>query len=70
LASPFKSKIRLEAENAVLRHQLTVFAPRTMEHGTSRMFLLLESVVPSGNVATLKAVKALLVRKVELDGQS
>jgi hypothetical protein len=24
LASPFKSKIRLEAENAVLRHQLIV----------------------------------------------
>jgi hypothetical protein len=24
LASPFKSKLRLEAENAVLRHQLTV----------------------------------------------
>ena len=24
LASPFKSKSRLEAENAVLRHQLTV----------------------------------------------
>jgi hypothetical protein len=24
LASPFKSKIRLEAENAVLRHQLMV----------------------------------------------
>ena len=26
LASPFKSKLRLEAENAVLRHQLIVFA--------------------------------------------
>ncbi|HLG79848.1 MAG TPA: hypothetical protein VKY22_02455 [Bradyrhizobium sp.] len=25
LASPFKSKSRLEAENAVPRHQLTVF---------------------------------------------
>jgi hypothetical protein len=25
LASPFKSNIRLEAENAVLRHQLIVF---------------------------------------------
>ena len=25
LASPFKSKIRLEAENAALRHQLVVF---------------------------------------------
>jgi hypothetical protein len=24
LASPFKSKLRLEAENAVLRHQLNV----------------------------------------------
>jgi hypothetical protein len=34
------------------------------------MFLPLESVVRSGNVATLKAVTALLVRKVELDGQS
>jgi hypothetical protein len=26
LASPFKSKSRLEAENAALRHQLIVFA--------------------------------------------
>jgi hypothetical protein len=25
LVSPFKSKLRLEAENAVLRHQLNVF---------------------------------------------
>src|ERR1700682_905530 len=28
LASPFKSKLRLEAENAVLRHQLNVFRRR------------------------------------------
>src|SRR5260370_23575546 len=28
LASPFKSKLRLEAENAVLRHQLMVLARR------------------------------------------
>ena len=28
LASPFKSKLRLEAENAVLRHQLTVLMRR------------------------------------------
>ena len=28
LASPFKSKLRLEAENAVLRHQLIVFRRR------------------------------------------
>jgi hypothetical protein len=28
LASPFKSKIRLEAENAVLRHQLIVLRRR------------------------------------------
>jgi hypothetical protein len=28
LASPFKSKLRLEAENAVLRHQLTVLRRR------------------------------------------
>jgi len=27
LASPFKSKLRLEAENAVLRHQLIVLRP-------------------------------------------
>jgi hypothetical protein len=27
LAYPFKSKLRLEAENAVLRHQLDVDAP-------------------------------------------
>ena len=28
LASPFKSKLRLEAENAVLRHQLNVLKRR------------------------------------------
>jgi hypothetical protein len=31
LASPFKSKIRLEAENAVLRHQLIVLR-RKLRH--------------------------------------
>jgi hypothetical protein len=31
LASPFKSKLRLEAENAVLRHQLIVL--RRKPHG-------------------------------------
>jgi hypothetical protein len=33
LASPFKSKLRLEAENAVLRHQLIVLKRRL--HGPS-----------------------------------
>jgi hypothetical protein len=33
LASPFKSKLRLEAENAVLRHQLIVLRRRL--HGRS-----------------------------------
>jgi len=33
LASPFKSKLRLEAENAVLRHQLNVL--RRKLHGPS-----------------------------------
>ena len=35
LASPFKSKIRLEAENAVLRHQLNVLRRRL--HGRVRL---------------------------------
>ena len=35
LASPFKSKVRLEAENAVLRHQLIVLR-RTL-HGRARL---------------------------------
>src|ERR1700692_4969344 len=35
LASPFKSKLRLEAENAVLRHQLNVFRRRL--HGRVRL---------------------------------
>jgi hypothetical protein len=30
LASPFKSKIRLEAENATLRHPLLVCVPKTL----------------------------------------
>src|ERR1700749_624129 len=35
LASPFKSKLRLEAENAVLRHQLIVLRHRL--HGRVRL---------------------------------
>jgi hypothetical protein len=35
LASPFKSKLRLEAENAVLRHQLMVLRRRL--HGRVRL---------------------------------
>src|SRR5258708_23202903 len=33
LASPFKSKLRLEAENAVLRHQLNVLRRRLAGRG-------------------------------------
>jgi hypothetical protein len=35
LASPFKSKLRLQAENAVLRHQLNVLRRRL--HGRVRL---------------------------------
>src|SRR4030088_1811990 len=35
LGSPFKSKVRLEAENAVLRHQLIVLRRRL--HGRTRL---------------------------------
>ena len=35
LTSPFKSKLRLEAENAVLRHQLIVLRRRS--HGRVRL---------------------------------
>ena len=35
LASPFKSKLRLEAENVVLRHQLNVLRRRL--HGRVRL---------------------------------
>ena len=35
LASPFKSKLRLEAENAVLRHQLIILRRRL--HGRVRL---------------------------------
>src|SRR4030088_1054533 len=35
LASPFRSKLRLEAENAVLRHQLMVLSRRL--HGRVRL---------------------------------
>src|SRR6201987_2684112 len=38
LASPFKSKLRLEAENAVLRHQLNVL--RRRRHGRVRVPIL------------------------------
>jgi hypothetical protein len=36
LASPFKSKLRLEAENAVLRHQLIVL--RRQLKGRARLY--------------------------------
>jgi hypothetical protein len=39
LASPFKSKLRLEAENAVLRHQLMVLGRRL--HGRVRLIIVL-----------------------------
>jgi len=52
LASPFKSKLRLEAENAVLRHQLNVMRRRL--HGRVRLtnndrwfFILLYRWFPS-----------------------
>jgi hypothetical protein len=52
LASPFKSKLRLEAENAVLRHQLIVLRRRL--HGRVRFtnndrcfFILLYRWFPS-----------------------
>jgi hypothetical protein len=35
LASPFKSKLRLEAENAALRHQLVVLLRRKVHGGVS-----------------------------------
>jgi hypothetical protein len=35
LASPFKSKLRLEAENVVLRHQLIILRRRL--HGLIRL---------------------------------
>src|ERR1700736_2593736 len=56
LASPFKSNIRLEAENAVLRHQLIVFATQAERPGPAfeqrslvfRPALSLVSVDPAG----------------------
>ena len=57
LAAPIKSKMRLEAENAVLRHQLTVFAAQApgpcpaREQGSpvADHALPLVSVDPSGS---------------------
>jgi hypothetical protein len=45
LASPFKSKVGLEAENAVLRHQLNVVRRRL--HGRVRLTNQLYRWVPS-----------------------
>jgi hypothetical protein len=39
LASPFKSKLRLEAENAVLRHQLIVLRRRRVVAFGSRAMI-------------------------------
>ena len=44
LASPFKSKVRLEAENAMLRHQLNVLRRRL--HG--RDMAIGKETVPHG----------------------
>ena len=58
LASPFKSKLRLEAENAVLRHQLIVLrhrphmvasGSRTMSAGSLSSCIALVSVNPEGS---------------------
>jgi len=38
LASPFKSKLRLEAENAVLRHQLIVLKRRLHDRVYARYY--------------------------------
>jgi hypothetical protein len=45
LASPFKSKSQLEAENAALRHQLIVDAP-TLAQGGLSLLLTLEVALP------------------------
>jgi hypothetical protein len=44
LASPFKSKSQLEAENAALRHQLIVDAP-TLAQGRLSLLLTLEVAI-------------------------
>src|ERR1700752_4762559 len=63
LASPFKSKVRLEAENAVLRHQLIVFRRRL--HGRVQLanhdrgfFIQLDRWFPS-------ILKVLTIRRPE-----
>jgi hypothetical protein len=59
LASAFKWKVRLEAENAVLRHQLMVLGRRL--HGRVRLtnhdrwfFIQLYRTAPSGKCPVLK----------------
>jgi hypothetical protein len=59
LASPFKSKLRLEAENAMLRHQLNVL--RRKLHGHVRLtnndrwfFVQLYRWFPSGTFETCR----------------
>ena len=43
LASPFKPKVRLEAENAVLRHQLIVLRRRL--HGRVRSLAIVRASI-------------------------
>jgi hypothetical protein len=45
LASPFKSKLRLEAENAVLRHQLIVLKRRL--HGRVQLTAMIAGSLSS-----------------------
>src|ERR1700680_4170156 len=47
LASPFKSKLRLEAENAVLRHQLIVLRRRPHTNHDRLFFIQLYRWFPS-----------------------
>jgi hypothetical protein len=58
LASPFKSKSRLEAENAVLRHQLIVLRQRVRDRvqptDRDRWFLVPTMIHPNLAAADLR----------------
>jgi hypothetical protein len=71
LGLPFKSKLRLEAENAVLRHQLIVL--RRSLHGRVRLtnhdrwFLIqLKTVTPASSIAIAELRRLINVEKAKI----
>src|ERR1700751_1486217 len=63
LASPFKSKLRLEAENAVLRHQLIILRRRL--HGGAALLALSRALACTNIVENVMSTVRRVCRNVK-----